>query len=86
MCYVLFLPRELTWCKCLMITIDQPSPPEISLADNLTYLAAAKRLGVSLPTIRRWAYSGRLKIRKYSATCVRVPRSEVERLEREALV
>lgn len=51
----------------------------------LSYRQAAQRLGVSTMTLRRWVAAGRMRARRYSANCVRLPLEEVERFEREAL-
>lgn len=52
---------------------------------NLTYAEAARRLGVSVISLRRWVAMGRLRVRRFSATLVRIPADEIERIEREAL-
>jgi molybdopterin-binding protein len=46
----------------------------------LTASEAARALGVSLDTLRRWDRSGRIRTRRDSANRRLVPRSEIERL------
>lgn len=53
---------------------------------GLSYQEAANRLGVSPITLRRWRAEGRFKVMKFSETLIRIPLSEVERLEAESLV
>jgi molybdopterin-binding protein len=45
---------------------------------------AARRLGISLDTLRRWDGSGRIRTERDSANRRRVPLEEVERLRAEA--
>ena len=59
--------------------------PETIKAHSLTYQQAAVRLSVSALTIRRWRAQGRIKVRVFSPTLVRIPLEEIERLENEAL-
>jgi excisionase family DNA binding protein len=59
---------------------------DIAAPRGLSYPQAAQRLGISVVTLRRWVAGKRLRVMRYSATCVRVPPSELERLEKEALV
>lgn len=53
---------------------------------SLNYKQAAERLGVSIITVRRWVAAKRLRVQRYSTTCVRIPETEISRLEKEALV
>lgn len=53
---------------------------------SFNYKQAAERLGVSIITVRRWVAAKRLRVQRYSTTCVRIPIEEIERLEKEALV
>src|SRR5919204_1399626 len=46
----------------------------------LTAGAAARELGVSLDTLRRWDRAGRIRTRRDSANRRLVPRSEIDRL------
>jgi excisionase family DNA binding protein len=63
------------------------SPNSIIAAPRgLTYKQAAARFNVAAVTLRRWAADGKLKVRRFSSTCVRIPIEEIERLEKEALV
>jgi molybdopterin-binding protein len=50
------------------------------VADDLTLGQAAKAIGVSADTLRRWDRAGRLRTTRDAANRRRVPRSEVERL------
>lgn len=50
------------------------------MADELTLGAAAKAIGVSPDTLRRWDRAGRLRTTRDAANRRLVPRSEVERL------
>lgn len=52
--------------------------------DCLTYQQASVRLGVSVITLRRWRAEGRFKVQKFSSTLIRIPVSEIERLQKEA--
>lgn len=67
---------------------NQPVNNDGNAADQrgLKYKEAANRLGVAPVTLRRWVGAKRLKVCRYSPTCVRIPLEEIERLEREALV
>ena len=47
---------------------------------TLTASEAARALGISLDTLRRWDRQGRIRTERDSANRRRVPRSEVERL------
>jgi molybdopterin-binding protein len=49
-------------------------------ADDLTLGEAAKALGVSADTLRRWERAGKLRATRDDANRRRVPRAEVERL------
>jgi molybdopterin-binding protein len=49
-------------------------------ADGLTLGAAARALGVSEDTLRRWDRAGKLRTVRDAANRRRVPRSEIERL------
>lgn len=69
-----------------MRTISNPIPDEVTAPRGLSYALAARRLGISIVTLRRWVASKRLRVMRYSATCVQVPLTEIERMEREALV
>lgn len=51
----------------------------------ITYETAAKILGVSIITIRRWVGAGRIQVRRYSSTCVRIDEVEIKRFQHEAL-
>jgi molybdopterin-binding protein len=51
-----------------------PTTPDLSLGD------AAKALGVSADTLRRWERAGKLKTTRDPANRRRVQRSEIERL------
>jgi molybdopterin-binding protein len=48
--------------------------------DDLSLGEAAKALGVSADTLRRWERAGKLRATRDAANRRRVPRSEVERL------
>jgi molybdopterin-binding protein len=48
--------------------------------DALTVGEAARAIGVSADTLRRWERAGKLRTRRDSANRRRVPKSEVERL------
>ena len=48
--------------------------------DLLTPREAARRLGVSYPTIKQWIYKGSIRTRPTAGGHHRVPASEVERL------
>jgi excisionase family DNA binding protein len=74
-----------------MQTIAHTTPPNQGAAAafaarSLSYKQAAERLGVSVITVRRWVAAKRLRVQRYSTTCVRIPETEVSRLESEALV
>lgn len=74
-----------------MQTIAHTTPPNQDTASasaprSLNYKQAAERLGVSIITVRRWVAAKRLRVQRYSTTCVRIPETEITRLESEALV
>lgn len=74
-----------------MQTIAHTTPPNQPAASasaprSLTYKQAAERLGVSIITVRRLVAAKRLRVQRYSTTLVRIPETEIFRLEREALV
>ena len=50
--------------------------------DDLPMGEAARAIGVSPDTLRRWERAGKLRTRRDGANRRRVPRSEVERLSR----
>ncbi|UJA19204.1 helix-turn-helix transcriptional regulator [Thermoleophilia bacterium SCSIO 60948] len=50
------------------------------MSDDLSLGEAAKEIGVSVDTLRRWDSSGRLQTKRDGQNRRRVPRSEVERL------
>jgi molybdopterin-binding protein len=50
------------------------------VSDDLSLGQAAKRLGVSLDTLRRWDADGKIETTRDSANRRRVPIAEVERL------
>jgi molybdopterin-binding protein len=50
--------------------------------DDLPMGEAARAIGVSPDTLRRWERAGKLRTRRDAANRRRVPRSEVERLSR----
>jgi molybdopterin-binding protein len=50
------------------------------MTDDLTLGEAARELGVSLDTLRRWERTGKLRAVRDERNRRRVPRSEVERL------
>jgi molybdopterin-binding protein len=52
------------------------------MENDLTLGAAARALGVSADTLRRWERAGKLRTTRDSANRRRVPASEVERLSR----
>ena len=52
----------------------------LSYMDDLSLGDAAKALGVSTDTLRRWDQAGRLETARDARNRRRVPRSEVERL------
>jgi molybdopterin-binding protein len=47
---------------------------------DLTATEAARRLGISLDTLRRWDRDGKIEVTRDAANRRRVPASEVERL------
>lgn len=49
-------------------------------AKDLTIGEAARAIGVSADTLRRWERAGKIRTRRDSANRRRVPRSEIERL------
>lgn len=51
----------------------------------LSYAEFAARQGISIPTARRMVKRYGLRVHRYSATCVRIPLSEVQRFEAESL-
>jgi excisionase family DNA binding protein len=51
----------------------------------ITYKVAAKMLGISLITLRRWIGAGRIQVRRYSSNCVRIDEVEIKRFQDEAL-
>jgi molybdopterin-binding protein len=52
------------------------------MADDLSLGEAARAIGVSADTLRRWDRAGKLRTRRDAANRRRVPRREVERLAR----
>ncbi len=68
------------------ITAPNRETASASTPRSLNYKQAAERLGVSVITVRRWVAAKRLRVQRYSATCVRIPETEISRLEKEALV
>jgi molybdopterin-binding protein len=50
------------------------------MSGDLSLGEAARALGVSVDTLRRWARSGKLKTSRDEANRRRVPRAEIERL------
>ncbi len=50
------------------------------MASDLSLGEAARALGVSVDTVRRWARAGKIKTKRDSANRRRVPKSEVTRL------
>jgi len=48
---------------------------------NLTAAEAARTLGISLDTLRRWDRAGKIRVERDSANRRTVPMSEVERLK-----
>ena len=55
-------------------------PRNNSTANTLTAAQAARALGISLDTLRRWDRAGKLRVERDSANRRVVPASEVERL------
>jgi excisionase family DNA binding protein len=55
------------------------------LKKALSYAEFAERVGVSIPTARRIVKRHGLRVMRFSETLVRIPLSEVERFEAEAL-
>jgi molybdopterin-binding protein len=53
---------------------------QVPREEGLTVGEAARAIGVSADTLRRWERAGKLRTRRDSANRRRVPRSEVERL------
>jgi molybdopterin-binding protein len=56
--------------------------PQARRTDELTLGEAAKALGVSADTLRRWEKAGRLRARRDAQGRRRIARSEIERLSR----
>jgi molybdopterin-binding protein len=50
------------------------------MADDLSLGEAARELGVSVDTLRRWARLGKLRAKRDEYNRRRVPRSEIQRL------
>lgn len=61
----------------------RPDPEPIKKA--LSYAEFSERIGVSIPTARRIVKRHKLRVMRFSETLVRIPISEVERFEAEAL-
>jgi excisionase family DNA binding protein len=53
--------------------------------NGLSYADLAERWGISVMTSRRMVKKHGMKVRRFSATLVRIPLSEVERIEAEAM-
>jgi molybdopterin-binding protein len=50
------------------------------MQDDMTAAEAARRLGISLDTLRRWDRAGKIEVTRDAANRRRVPAKEVERL------
>jgi len=63
-----------------------PTRPESDpIKKALSYAEFSERIGVSIPTARRIVKRHKLRVMRFSETLVRIPISEVERFEAEAL-
>lgn len=65
-----------------------PVPPRTPINPNqrgFTIREVAARYGIHESTVRRWIAGGRIRVLRFSSTCVRIPLAELERLERESL-
>jgi excisionase family DNA binding protein len=54
--------------------------------EYLTYREFADRLKISIPTVKVWVKQDRVKVRRFTARTVRIPRSELERLSKRPVV
>jgi len=52
----------------------------------LSYQEGSIISGMSVPTLRRWARDGRLKVSRLSVTAVRIHRGELRKLLEEGMV
>ncbi len=62
----------------------QPNPDTGPIKQALSYSEFAEREGISIPTARRMVKRHKLRVMRFSETCVRIPLSEIERFEAEA--
>jgi excisionase family DNA binding protein len=71
--------------KAAMSRPIHPEPPSSPDQRSFSIREVAARYGIHESTVRRWIADGRIQVFRFSKTCVRIPVTELERLERESL-
>lgn len=60
-------------------------PAVVADQHSFSIREVAARYGIHESTVRRWIADGRVRALRFSATCVRIPLTELEKLERDSL-